>query len=338
MKHRLPFLGFLLCAASVHAQTADPPRCTPAVAANIAEISVRELGAQGDGATDDTAAVQATIDQAAARGVVVRIPDGDYRIDAVKGLDLRTGSVLLFADGAKLRALPNDRDSYSILRAQKVSSVSIVGGTVIGDRHEHQGKSGEWGMGLTLTGATNVLVSGTVFRSAWGDGIYINRNSSHVSICRVTAEENRRQGLSIVAARDVLVHRSSFRNTAGTAPQCGMDIEPNKDDKVDGIVVQDSVFDGNAGCGIAMYVSPEHTTSRIDNVKLLRNTISNNRGGGGGIAIINTAGHLIEDNTLRANRDAAILLGKNTSGIQVTGTSIEAGGRIVDQGRNTVRR
>jgi hypothetical protein len=327
----------LACALGVQAQSADPPRCSLALAANAVEVSVRDAGAQGDGTTDDTAAVQAAIDQAAARGGVVRIPDGDYRVDAVKGIDLRTGSVLLFADGAQLRALPNDKESYTVLRAQKVSNVSIVGGTVVGDRHEHRGKTGEWGMGLTLTEATNVLVDRTVFRSAWGDGIYINRNSSHVSICRTRSEENRRQGLSIIAARDVLVHRSMFRNTAGTAPQCGLDIEPNKGDKVDGVVVQDSVFEGNAGCGIAMYVSPEHTTSSIDNVQLLRNTISNNRGGGGGIAVVNTAGHLIEGNTLRANRDAAILLGKGTKGIQATGNSIDSGARIVDQGRNTVR-
>lgn len=300
------------------------------------EISVRDHGAWGDGAADDTAAVQAAIDQAALRGGAVRIPDGDYRIDAIKGLNLRTGSVLLFANGAKLRALPSASASYSILRAKQVSNISIVGGTIVGDRHEHQGKGGEWGMGLTLTGATNVLVSGTTFKSAWGDGLYINGNSSHVTVCRVTAEENRRQGMSIIAARDVLVHRSSFRNTAGTAPQCGLDIEPNKGDKVDGVVIQNSVFDGNAGCGIAMYVSPKHTTSSINNVRMLRNTISNNRGGGGGIAIVNTGGHLIEGNTLRANRGAAIFLGKGTSGIQVTGNSIDAGGRIVDQGRNIV--
>jgi hypothetical protein len=85
-----------------------------------------------------------------------------------------------------------------------------------------------------------------------------------------------------------------------------------------------------------MYVSPKHTTSSINNVRMLRNTISNNRGGGGGIAIVNTGGHLIEGNTLRANRGAAIFLGKGTSGIQVTGNSIDAGGRIVDQGRNIV--
>lgn len=50
------------------------------VAAKLAEtLSVRDFGATGDGVADDTLAIQAAFDAAAARGASVLIPDGTYR-------------------------------------------------------------------------------------------------------------------------------------------------------------------------------------------------------------------------------------------------------------------
>ena len=45
---------------------------------------------------------------------------------------------------------------------------------------------------------------------------------------RVTADNNRRQGLSIVEADGVLVTDSIFSNTHGTRPSAGIDLEPDQ--------------------------------------------------------------------------------------------------------------
>jgi hypothetical protein len=49
----------------------------------MAERNAREFGARGDGATDDTKAIQAALDAAAPKGELVKLPEGVY---AVKGV------------------------------------------------------------------------------------------------------------------------------------------------------------------------------------------------------------------------------------------------------------
>lgn len=68
-------------------------------AAYASFVSAREFGATGDGATDDTAAIQAALDAGA--GDLVRIPAGTYKITG--RLDIKAGTTL-DATGATLNA------------------------------------------------------------------------------------------------------------------------------------------------------------------------------------------------------------------------------------------
>ena len=62
-------------------------------------------------------------------------PKGTHRIDADKGLRLRSGIKLVFAPGVVLKALPSAREKYSILNASDVSDVEISGpGILQGER------------------------------------------------------------------------------------------------------------------------------------------------------------------------------------------------------------
>jgi hypothetical protein len=47
---------------------------------------------------------------------------------------------LKLADGATLKAIPNDSRKYSVLSISGASNVTVVGGTLEGDRAEHRGK------------------------------------------------------------------------------------------------------------------------------------------------------------------------------------------------------
>ena len=220
-------LGALIFASPALAADA-PAACTPPPASTIV-VNVKDKGAKGDGQTDDTAAIQAAIDAIGGTKGTVLVPEGVYMIDAVDNrLHLKDDMTLKLADGAVLKAIPNDSKKYSLLTISGVSNIWVIGGTLEGERDQHKGKSGEWGYGLRIgKGAKHVTVSNLVSKKMWGDGFYVE-DAEDVRFCGVTADANRRQGLSIIQADGLLVLNSVFKNTHGTRPAAGIDLEPDK--------------------------------------------------------------------------------------------------------------
>jgi polygalacturonase len=240
-------------------------------------VNVRDKGAKGDGRTDDTDAIQAAIDQAGGTGGTVLVPGGTYMVDAVtkkRRLALRSDMTLKLAKDAILKAIPSDSRKYSVLSISEVSNVTVVGGTLEGDRAEHKGKAGEAGMGIRIdNGAKRVTISGVTSRKMWGDGFYVE-GATDTKFCGVTADNNRRQGLSIVEADGVLVTDSVFKNTRGTRPSAGIDLEPDHpEQKIVNVRIQNSKFIDNAGPGIEI----AGKRGAVAKVELARNMFRGNR-------------------------------------------------------------
>jgi polygalacturonase len=233
-------------ALSATKQCAEAPASSPVV-------NVKAKGAKGDGRTDDTAAIQAAIDAVAGTRGTVLVPNGIYLINAVLGetLKLKGDMTLKLSNGAVLKAVPNDQKRYAVLYISNVSNVAVVGGTLQGERKQHKGEDGAAGMGIRIDhGAAHISVSGVTINAMWGDGIYIE-NATDVTLCGVTADGNRRQGLSIIEADGVLVKNSVFQNTAGVRPGAGIDLEPDeRGQAITNIRIQTSRFLDNAGSGI----------------------------------------------------------------------------------------
>jgi polygalacturonase len=203
---------------------AEPCAITPSSGPTV---NVRDKGAKGDGRTDDTAALQRAIDEVGGKDGTVLVPDGVYMLDATepKRVLLKSRLTLKLSAGATLKVIPNAEKLYQLLTISNVSHVTVLGGTLEGDRNEHLGAGGEWGMGIWITnGAKQVTVSGTTSKNMWGDGFYVD-SASDVALCGVTADHNRRQGLSIIDADGVFVTDSVFKNTRGTRPSAGIDLE-----------------------------------------------------------------------------------------------------------------
>ncbi len=99
---------------------------------------------------------------------------------------------------------PNDLDYYEILNA-KGENITISGkGCIIGDKFQHTGTKGEWGMGIFIRGK-NICVRNLTINDCWGDCIYVGGNS-----------------------RFVHIDNCLIKNVHGTAPQYAIDMEPNK--------------------------------------------------------------------------------------------------------------
>jgi len=104
---------------------------TPGVASNVAytpaltgavntdvesklreSVSVKDFGAVGDGATDDTTEIQAAIDAVSAGvGGELYFPAGTYIMNGATGLTLKTG-VMIKGDGMGLTTIKNNTDSW----------------------------------------------------------------------------------------------------------------------------------------------------------------------------------------------------------------------------------
>lgn len=258
-----------------HARSSDSDRCAQAPSSSLV-INTKDKGAKGDGRRDDTAAIQAAIDEVAGTGGTVFVPEGTYMVNAVgkDRLMLKSNMILKLSRGATLKAIPNGSRHYSVLSISDASNVTVVGGTLVGDRHEHAGEKGEWGMGIRIDrGASHITIYGVISKNMWGDGFYVD-HAKDVRFCSVTADNNRRQGLSIIDVDGLVVTDSVFKNTGGTRPGAGIDLEPDKRaQKIMNVQIRNSQFFDNAGMGILVFGGRRP----LANIKITNNLFSGNR-------------------------------------------------------------
>ena len=92
---------------------------------------------------------------------------------------------------------------------------------------------------IVVRGAKDFVVEGLTLKDAGGDGLFIShgrkvkgksmpdRIFSSGIVRDIVTDNNYRLGLSIMSAKDLTVENSIFKNTSGTRPASGIDIEPD---------------------------------------------------------------------------------------------------------------
>ncbi len=112
--------------------------------------------------------------------------------------------------------------------------------------------------------------------SSGGDGIYVASSSKlhwseNVTLRDCVCYDNHRQGLSVISAVNLLVERCSFLGTWGTAPESGIDLEPDVPEEcLVNCVIRDCIFADNRGAGILIYLKPLNAKSRPVSIRFER--------------------------------------------------------------------
>ena len=165
----------------------------------------------------------------------------------------------------------------SMVRVRATHNVTIVGSSGATIRMWKQDymnlteyMKGEWRMGIYFGHETNnesafarcrdMTIKGPLsIEESGGDGIYVDQ-CQRVAITEVNSNGNYRQGLSIIGAKDMLVERSNFSNTGGTAPAAGIDLEPDGVFfDLENITIRDCYAVNNTGHGLQSWLNSGET-------------------------------------------------------------------------------
>jgi uncharacterized repeat protein (TIGR02543 family) len=330
-------------------------------------LDVRSKGAKGDGVTDDTAALQAAVEQIGGTNDTVFVSNGTYMIHPSVHLNLKSNMILKIANGAVLKAIPVSSDGYAVVNLSNIQNVTIIGGTVEGERGGHTGAAvvGDGhGHGFTILGTDNIMLRDLTVKNCWGDGIYVGKGNimtKNVTIDNVISDNNRRQGMSVVMVDGMVVKNSVFKNTNGTDPQAGIDLEPNLGNTVNNVKIQNCQVIDNAHAGIVLWVASGFTNTFVTNVTIDGCTVDRNMQSAGIVAVtpsptritnnkvrnngfyglvIESSNGVITGNTITDNGRWGIELRAVAHGNNVTGNTVlrNGSGQIVDRtaGNNTI--
>lgn len=209
---------------------------------------------------DATRCLQAAFDSGAKKVVIDR-QAGDW---IVRPVFLRSNQEVVLENGVTIRAKHGEfrGKSDSLFNLSHVTNVTIRGegkATLVMEKSVYLADPvtyppAEWRSTLTMNDSKDIRVTGLTLLSSGGDGVYVTR-SENVTLERLDCRDHHRQGISVISARHLRIRDSKFNDTKGTAPQCGVDFEPNhrRDYLVD-CLVENCEFARNAHAGILFHL------------------------------------------------------------------------------------
>jgi len=282
----LLFLPFLPLLAGSTTDIAATPSVVEGANNQVNEINV---GKHPEILTDPTKVFQEAFDSSAHR---VFIPNlGEPYV--VEPLFIKRGNKeIVIEAGVVIRAKKGAFKSTTscLLRLENVRNVTIQGNgaTLEMNRMEYRDEShepSEHRHGLSIGGCENIIIENLSVNHTGGDGIYIagayyfnppypdeavevklkGKNgpttrreiitSRNIIIRKVVADHNHRQGLSLISGDKILIEDCVFKNTSGTAPSDGLDIEPSMPHNIiRNVVVRNCVAENNDGVGFMVYL------------------------------------------------------------------------------------
>ncbi len=236
-------------------------------------LTTANAGWWGFDENDATHSIQSAINSGA-KTVIIPNVGRDW---IVRPLFLVSNQEVVFEAGVVLTAkLGAFRGTYDcLLSADGVSNVILRGYNAVlrmrkADYMSSAYTVSEFRHVLFLQKVRNIQVLGLSFQSSGGDGIYIGPIDDYaripprdILIKDCDCFDNYRQGISVLSAENLTIENCTLRNTGGTAPQAGIDLEPDyPKDVLTNVKLINCTASGNSGSGFLANLSYLDATSR----------------------------------------------------------------------------
>ncbi len=252
---------------------------------------VLRVSSLGHDLLDSTEFLQAALDSEHSTIIIDHVPGGW----STRPLFLRRSNVTIIIEpDVMVRAINGTFTGANdcLLTLTDVTDVTISGYGAKFAMAKPEYQTGEWRMALKILGSRNVLVEGLMLRDSGGDGVYLGRGATlcrDITLRDLVVDNHRRQGMSVITVEGLEIEGCAFLNTNGTAPQSGIDFEPNApDDKLTDIVLRDCWFAGNMTSGVMLAGLPLTPTSTPVSIVIERSTVSQQVGGSPQVMVLSS--------------------------------------------------
>lgn len=130
---------------------------------------------------------------------------------------LMCSNITLDLNSSTIHIKQNNEEHYTIISIFNAENVEIKNGILIGDKETHDysnNKSHQWGFGVDIRNANNVVINNLEIYNMTGDGLYISNlnegENESISIKNNNIHDCRRQGISIICGSDIIIEQNEI--------------------------------------------------------------------------------------------------------------------------------
>lgn len=237
-----------------------------------------QYGAVGDGSTNDTTALQAWLD---AYDDGVRLftlePNKTYVVNSRILLD-QMNDFVIDLNGSTIKCGSTSPVDYTgqAINIARCERFEIKNGVIDGNRDNRGTPAQVPAHNVALYGCDDFTFYRVTSKNAVVDGFYLDEytsgdrttNCTRGTFLNCVADNNTRQGISVIAGQSITVKGGAYINTNGLQPAAGIDLEadaPTGDPGVSDCVIDGAYFTGNHGPSIQLSNVSAATDTKVVN-------------------------------------------------------------------------
>jgi hypothetical protein len=197
------------------------------------------------------------------------VSTGEWIINATTFFNLNN-KTFIFENAVKLIAASGYGLDDCLFKLRFCNNVKLIGTNTLFRMQKQEYTTGEFRHCFAIADCDNIEASNFIMQDSGGDGVFIaafapppaKQYSENIVLRNIICDNNRRQGISLISVQNLLVEHCSFKNTKGTLPEAGLDLEPDAPtERLVNIEFRKCSFTNNFGNGIQLAMLNLRNTS-----------------------------------------------------------------------------